>query len=62
MSLRKFAALLLLSLVWAAVLTLALRLFQGHDWGVSMLAAGIVGAVWFGILIYSDLRWMRDAP
>lgn len=62
MSPYKFAFFLVVSLVWAAILTLGLRFIQGHDWGVSMLSAGIIGAVSFGILIYSDLRWMKDEP
>lgn len=60
MTVRKFAVFFVVSLIWATVLTLALRLVQGHDWGVSMLSAGIVSAVWFGILVYSDVRWMKD--
>lgn len=59
MTFGKFLAFGAISLVWAAILTLALRLINGHPWGVSALAAGIIGLGLLGLLIYSDRRWMR---
>ena len=58
MTIRKLAVFVVLSLAWAAILTVALRLVHGHDWWVSMLSAGIVSAILLGILIYGDRNWM----
>lgn len=58
MTFRKFAVFLLVSLVWAAILTVALRMVHGHEWWISMLSAGIVSTILLGILIYGDRHWM----
>lgn len=60
MTLGKFLAFGAISVTWAVILTLALRLINGHAWDVSAASAGIIGLALFGLLIYSDRRWMRE--